>query len=83
MRFIDANRGEFGVEPICTVLQLAPSTYYAAKARRPSARRVRDEQLIPQLRALWEANYCAYGARKLWKAARRHGVDVGRARWHG
>jgi putative transposase len=78
VRFIDANRGEFGVEPICTVLQLAPSTYYAAKARRPSARRVRDEQLIPQLRALWEANYCAYGARKLWKAARRHGVDVGR-----
>ncbi len=53
MAFIDANRDELGVEPICTVLQVAPSTYYAAKARRPSARATRDAVLIPRLRDLW------------------------------
>jgi putative transposase len=66
------------VELICLVLPVAPSTYYAAKNRRPSARARRDAELIPQLVALWEANYRVYGARKLWKAARRAGLDVGR-----
>jgi len=60
------------------VLQVAPSTYYAAKARRPSARSTRDAALVPRLRALWEQNYRVYGARKLWKCARRAGIDVGR-----
>jgi putative transposase len=41
--YVDAHRDELGVEPICRVLQVAPSTYYAAKARSPSARPVRDE----------------------------------------
>ena len=82
--FIDANRDEFGVEPICTVLRsagvsVAPSTYYAAKARGPSARACRDAVLGPALvAALWKDNYRVYGARKLWKAARRAGHDVGR-----
>jgi len=81
--FIDAHRAEFGVEPIITTLasakvKIAPSSYYAAKSRPPSARQQRDEQLIPQLRALWEDNYRVYGARKLWKAARRTGHDIGR-----
>ena len=72
-----------GVESICTALstaglQVAPSTYYAAKARGPSARAQRDAELRPALRELWEANYRVYGARKLWKAARRAGHDVGR-----
>ncbi|AGZ49620.1 transposase IS401 [Mycobacterium kansasii ATCC 12478] len=83
MAFIDAQRGEFGVEPICTVLRsagvsVAPSTYYDAKTRPPSARACRDAVLGPALRQLWEDNYCVYGARKLWKAARRAGHDVGR-----
>ena len=84
MAFVDANRGDvvegrkLGVEPICEILQVAPSSYYAAKRRQPSQRRVRDEQLTPQLLQLWEANYRVYGARKLWKAARRAGHDVGR-----
>lgn len=60
------------------MLQVAPSTYYAAKARQPSARAVRDGELGPALLKLWEANYRVYGARKLWKAARRAGIDVGR-----
>lgn len=76
--FIEANRGELGVEPICEVLQVAPSTYYAAPARAPSARALRDELLVPVLVGIWEANYQVYGARKLWKAARRAGLDVGR-----
>ena len=43
------------------MLQVAPSTYYAAKARRPSARSTRDAALVPRLRALWEQNYRVYG----------------------
>jgi putative transposase len=60
------------------VLQVAPSTYYAVKNRPPSPRAVRDADRVPQLVALWEDNYRVYGARKLWKAARRAGLDVGR-----
>ena len=57
---------------------MAPSTYYAAKPAIPSQRAQRDAVLGPALVALWEDNYRAYGARKLWKAARRAGHDVGR-----
>ncbi|MCP2622101.1 IS3 family transposase [Mycolicibacterium smegmatis] len=83
VEFIDANREEFGVEPICTVLrsaglQVALSTYYDTKARVPSARALRDAVLGPALCQLWKDNYCVYGARKLWKTARREGHDVGR-----
>ena len=60
------------------MLQVAPSSYYATKARQPSARTIRDGRLRPILRRLWEDNYCVYGARKLWKAARRAGHVVGR-----
>jgi putative transposase len=76
--FIDENRDELGVEPICADLQVAPSTYYAAKDRPPSARALRDAVMIPILLALWQANYSVYGAHKLWKAARRSGHDIGR-----
>ena len=78
---VDGDR--LGVESICTTLasagwQVAPSSYYAAKTRPPSARACRDAQLRPALRQLWEDNYRVYGARKLWKAARRAGWDIGR-----
>ena len=82
--FIDANKNDvvegrpLGVEPICSLLQVAPSTYYAAKGRAPSARAVSDAVLIPELVTLWNANYCVYGVRKLWKTARRAGIDIGR-----
>ncbi len=76
--FIDENRGELGIEPICRELQVAPSTYYSAKSRPPSARALRDAVLLPILLALWKANYSVYGAHKLWKAARRAGHDIGR-----
>ncbi|GAB3275582.1 hypothetical protein GCM10027449_14480 [Sinomonas notoginsengisoli] len=57
---------------------MAPSTYYAAKGRAPSMRALSDAALIPELVALWEENYRVYGVRKLWKAARRSGIDIGR-----
>jgi putative transposase len=76
--FIDEHREELGVEPICKELQVAPSTYYAAKTRPLSARAVRDAVMLPVLVALWKTNYSVYGAHKLWKAARRAGHDIGR-----
>lgn len=57
---------------------MAPSTYYAATTRPTSARATRDAVLRPAIRQLWNDNYRVYGARKLWKAARRAGHDVGR-----
>ncbi len=57
---------------------MAPSTYYDTKTRAPSVRAQRDAVLGPVLEQLWEGNYRVYGARKLWKAARRAGHDVGR-----
>lgn len=60
------------------MLQVAPSTYYAAKDRLPSARAVSDAALTPELVKLWNANYCVYGVRKLWKTARRAGINIGR-----
>ena len=82
--FIDAHRDHmtggrrWGVEPICETLQVAPSTYYDAKSRPPVGPRVRDAELGPALEALWKHNYSVYGRRKLTKAARRAGHDVGR-----
>ena len=78
VNYIDAHRSEFGVEPICTTLQVAPSTYYAARSRLPSARQIGDGLMMPILLALWVANFKVYGAHKLWKAARRAGHDIGR-----
>jgi putative transposase len=78
--FVDDHRDELGVEPICRALQIAPSSYYAAKQRRvaPSARALRDVVLMQALMVLWVANRKVYGAHKLWKAARRAGIDIGR-----
>jgi len=76
--FIDRNKSEFGVEPICEVLQFAPSTYRSAKTRPPSKRAVSDAMWIPILVALWKANYSVYGARKMWVAACKAGHEIGR-----
>ena len=57
---------------------MAPSTYYAAKQRQPSARAIRDAMLKNVLFVLWSTNRKVYGAHKLWKAARRAGHDLGR-----
>jgi putative transposase len=78
--YIDAHRDRFGVEPICRVLQVAPSTYYAARRRRlePSARARRDAVMMQVLMVLWVTNRKVYGAHKLWRAAVRAGHDIGR-----
>ena len=80
--YVDEHASEFGVEPICRVLsgasaKIAPSTYYAAKSRPPSARATRDAVMMQVLMVLWVANRKVYGAHKLWKAARRAGHDIG------
>ena len=76
--FIDACREDFGVEPICAQLPIAPSSYYDAKSRPVSARARRHAAMTAVLVALWAANYRVYGARKLWLAARRAGHEIGR-----
>lgn len=78
--FIDEHRDELGVEPICTALQVAPSSYYAAKKREtaPSARSVRDATMMQVLMMLWVTNHKVYGAHKLWRAAVRAGHEIGR-----
>ncbi|MFF7249421.1 IS3 family transposase [Embleya sp. NPDC008237] len=83
--FIDEHRDRFGgVEPICTVLtahdcRIHPSTYYAFKKRVPSARSVRDAQLIALIRDVHETNYGVYGVRKVWVELKRRGrTDVAR-----
>ena len=84
MRFINANKDDIvagrrlGVERICSVLQVAPSTYYAANGRPASARQIRDAEVAPRLLEILEANYSVYGVRKLWKAAQREGIEIGR-----
>jgi putative transposase len=80
VEFIDANKADYGVEPICDVLQFAPSTYYAAKTRLPSARALSDALMKVVLLRLFIDNLSVYGARKLWMAAHRAGLDIGRDR---
>lgn len=76
--FIDTHRQVFGVEPICRVLQFAPSTYWAAKRRGPSARAVRDGQLVRVIGRVHAENYGVYGARKVWAQINREGTPVAR-----
>lgn len=68
----------FGVEPICTVLEVAPSTYYAAKVRKPCRRRLRDAELEVEIRRVFDSNYQVYGARKIWRQLNREGINVAR-----
>jgi putative transposase len=83
VRFIREHKSRFGVEPICRVLsqhgfQIAPSTYYDASARVPSARARRDELLKPAITRVHADNYGVYGARKVWLALNREGTQVAR-----
>jgi putative transposase len=78
--FIDHHRQDYGVEPICAHLPIAPSTYYAAKARPPSARALADAELMPEILRVWKDNYEVYGQEKIWRQLRREGFEVGRDR---
>jgi putative transposase len=79
-RYIDQFRDRFGVEPICRTLAVAPSSYYAARSRPPSARTTADAELCLDIARVHRDQFGVYGARKLWRALRREGYDVGRDR---
>lgn len=81
--FIDDCRGAYGVEPICRVLPIAPSTYHAHVAQRAdptrlSARAKRDDALKPAIRRVFKENFGVYGVRKVWRQLNREGQDVAR-----
>jgi putative transposase len=76
--FIDANREVHGVEPICEVLQFAPSTYYEHRARhadpeRRSNRACKDDVLCAEIQRVWDENKQVYGVRKVWRQLCREG----------
>ncbi|MFJ5123007.1 IS3 family transposase [Kitasatospora sp. NPDC088548] len=75
---IDHLRDGFGVDPVCRVLELSPSTYFARKQRPKSARRLRGEELIPLVTAVWEESGRTYGARRITRAPFRAGHQVAR-----
>ncbi len=81
--FIDAHRDAYGVEPICRVLPIAPSTWHEHAARRadPSrlpARAKRDEVLKEEVRRVFDENFGVYGVRKVWRQMNREGFDIAR-----
>lgn len=80
IRYIDEHRGSFGVEPICRTLQVAPSSYYAAKSRPVSARVIGDERLSVDIARVHAEHFGVYGVRKAWRVLGREGVTVGRDR---
>ena len=80
---VDAHRAAHGVEPICQVLQIAPSGYrrHAARVRDPdrrAARTRRDEALLADIQRVHRANLQVYGADKVWKQLQREGIAVAR-----
>ena len=72
------NRDRFGVEPICQLLPIAPSTYYDAKHRLPSARALHDEELKVEIGRVHAEHFGVYGARKVWRQLHREGIAVAR-----
>jgi putative transposase len=78
--FISAHRERWGIEPICNTLQIAPSTFYAALSRPPSARQVNDERLKVEIARVHRDNFGVYGIEKVWRQLKREGIQVGRDR---
>ena len=81
--FVDQHRDQYGVEPICKVLRIAPSGYrrHAAQGRNLDLRyqrAKRDEILMTEIRRVWEANLKVYGADKVWHQLTREGIAVAR-----
>ena len=76
--YIDQHKHRYGVEPICRVLPIAPSTYYHARRRLPSARRRRDEQLKAEISRVHAEHFGVYGARKVWRQLHREGIAAAR-----
>jgi transposase InsO family protein len=78
--YIEEHRERFGVEPICSTLEVSASAYYQRAKGERSARSLEDERLTRCIAEIHEANYCAYGYRRMWIALQRAGEEVGRGR---
>jgi transposase InsO family protein len=78
--YIEEHRERFGVEPICTTLEVSASAYYERAKGKRSARVIEDERLLERIREVHERNYCAYGYRRMWIALKREGEEVGKGR---
>jgi transposase InsO family protein len=83
MAFIEEHRDAYGVEPICAMLPIAPSTYYEHKARQADPARLpqraqRDAVLCEEIDRVWHENRCVYGARKVWLQLQREDIPVAR-----
>ena len=81
--FIEDQRVVYGVESICRVLPIAPSTYYhrlacEADPSKASARHQRDMELRPEVKRIWDENYQVYGVRKAWHQLKREGYTLAR-----
>jgi putative transposase len=81
--FIGDHRETYGVEPICRVLPIAPSTYHAHIARRTDPAKApprvrRDAELRRHIRRIWDENFRVYGVRKVWRQLRRESIAVAR-----
>ena len=76
--YIHAHKDRYGVEPICRVLPIAPSTYYAAHRRPASARALRDQELKAEIARVHAEHFGVYGARKVWRQLHREGITVAR-----
>ena len=81
--FVDDHRSVYGVELICRILQIAPSTYYhqlacRADPTKASARQQRDAVFRPKIQKVWNDNWKVYGVRKAWRQLKREGVDIAR-----
>jgi len=81
--FVDEHRDAYGVEPICKVLPIAPSTYHAHAAQRAnpalrSARAKREDMLAVEVKRVWDENFQVYGARKVWRQLEREDIEVAR-----
>jgi transposase InsO family protein len=81
--FIDDRRASYGVEPICRVLPIAPSTYYACVAARADPQKLspktrRDQALRLVIKRVFDQNYGVYGVRKVWRQMQREGFNVAR-----
>jgi len=83
LSFVDADRDRHGIEPICRVIEIAPSTYHAHVARRSKPetappRVKRDAVLSVEIRRVFDENFQVYGVRKVWRQLLREGHDPGR-----
>jgi len=83
MSFVDEHREAYGVEPICAMLPIAPSTYYEQKARQADPSRLperarRDSVLCEEIERVWNENRRIYGARKVWRQLQREDIEVAR-----